>query len=198
MRCRFPAGPGWDFHDHWLALVAMALGEVAYVDRPLYDYVQHPGAVLGRAASKQERSPRARAGLRARLGQLCAASSAAGAPPTSASTCSASFTRGSCLPAAEPRSPRASDGRCGSSSLRPARRWPSPGSPPDPARALFGRNETLGIEAVLVEGDPLAPPDRAPHAGARATGAIGGRRQRALVRSRRALGPRQRRWLARR
>ncbi len=50
----FPDGPGWDFHDHWLALVAMALGEVAYVDRPLYDYVQHPGdprAVLGRAAA---------------------------------------------------------------------------------------------------------------------------------------------------
>ncbi len=52
----FPSGPGWDFHDHWLALVGMALGDVAYVDRPLYDYVQHPGAVLGRAASKQERS----------------------------------------------------------------------------------------------------------------------------------------------
>ena len=43
----FPAGPGWDFHDHWLALVALSLGDVAYVDRPLYDYVQHPGAVLG-------------------------------------------------------------------------------------------------------------------------------------------------------
>jgi glycosyltransferase involved in cell wall biosynthesis len=34
-------------HDHWVALVAMSLGEVAYVDRPLYDYVQHSGAALG-------------------------------------------------------------------------------------------------------------------------------------------------------
>jgi glycosyltransferase involved in cell wall biosynthesis len=47
----FPTGPGWDFHDHWIALVALALGDIAYVDRPLYDYVQHPGAILGRTAS---------------------------------------------------------------------------------------------------------------------------------------------------
>lgn len=53
----FPDGPGWDFHDHWLALVAMALGEVAYVDRPLYDYVQHPRAVLGRVASDDGSPP---------------------------------------------------------------------------------------------------------------------------------------------
>jgi glycosyltransferase involved in cell wall biosynthesis len=50
----FPDGPGWDFHDHWLAIVALALGDIAYVDRPLYDYVQHPHAVLGRVASGQE------------------------------------------------------------------------------------------------------------------------------------------------
>ena len=47
----FPSGPGWDFHDHWIALVGMATGDVAYVDRPLYDYVQHPRAILGRTAS---------------------------------------------------------------------------------------------------------------------------------------------------
>ena len=47
----FPIGPGWDFHDHWLALVAMAIGEIAYVDRPLYDQVQHPGAILGRVGA---------------------------------------------------------------------------------------------------------------------------------------------------
>ncbi len=43
----FPDTPGFQFHDHWLAAVALAAGEVAYVDRPLYDYVQHPGAVFG-------------------------------------------------------------------------------------------------------------------------------------------------------
>jgi glycosyltransferase involved in cell wall biosynthesis len=47
----FPEGPGWQFHDHWLGVAAAAIGDLAYVDRPLYDYVQHPGAVLrGRIA----------------------------------------------------------------------------------------------------------------------------------------------------
>ncbi len=43
----FPDTPGFQFHDHWLAVMALAAGRVAYVDRPLYDYVQHPGAVFG-------------------------------------------------------------------------------------------------------------------------------------------------------
>jgi len=47
----FPAVPGEQYHDHWLGLVAMTLGDVAYVDRPLYDYVQHGGAALGHTAA---------------------------------------------------------------------------------------------------------------------------------------------------
>lgn len=43
----FPEVPGYKFHDHWVGLVALAAGGIAYVDRPLYDYVQHPGAVFG-------------------------------------------------------------------------------------------------------------------------------------------------------
>ena len=43
----FPDTPGFQFHDHWLGVLALAAGDVAYVDRPLYDYVQHPGAVFG-------------------------------------------------------------------------------------------------------------------------------------------------------
>lgn len=43
----FPDTPGLPFHDHWLGLVALAAGDVAYVDRPLYDYVQHRGAFFG-------------------------------------------------------------------------------------------------------------------------------------------------------
>jgi hypothetical protein len=46
----FPEAPGWQFHDHWLGLVALASGDVAYVDRPLYDYVQHGAAVVGQPA----------------------------------------------------------------------------------------------------------------------------------------------------
>jgi hypothetical protein len=45
----FPPRYGAAYHDHWVALVAMALGEVDYIDRPLYDYVQHDGAALGHA-----------------------------------------------------------------------------------------------------------------------------------------------------
>jgi hypothetical protein len=43
----FPDSPGFQFHDAWLATTALAAGEVAYVERPLYDYVQHAGAVFG-------------------------------------------------------------------------------------------------------------------------------------------------------
>lgn len=51
----FPDSPGIEFHDHWIALVALSLGTPAYVDRPLYDYVQHPGAILGRVSGRTTR-----------------------------------------------------------------------------------------------------------------------------------------------
>jgi glycosyltransferase involved in cell wall biosynthesis len=59
-----PPAPGNPFHDHWLALVALACGELAYVDRPLLDYVQHPGAVIGYEAINPE--PEEGAALRLR------------------------------------------------------------------------------------------------------------------------------------
>jgi glycosyltransferase involved in cell wall biosynthesis len=44
------------FHDHWLAVVALARGEITYVDEPLYEYVQHGSAVIGhRRANKRPR-----------------------------------------------------------------------------------------------------------------------------------------------
>ena len=49
----FPPRLGNLYHDHWLALVARALGEIAYVPRPLYDYVQHPEAVIGHAGANR-------------------------------------------------------------------------------------------------------------------------------------------------
>ena len=42
----FPRVPGWPFHDRWLPAVALSAGPIVRVDRPLYDYVQHEGAVL--------------------------------------------------------------------------------------------------------------------------------------------------------
>lgn len=49
----FPPGQWRQFHDHWLGLVALASGDVAYVDRSLYDYVQHGGATIGHAAANR-------------------------------------------------------------------------------------------------------------------------------------------------
>jgi glycosyltransferase involved in cell wall biosynthesis len=59
----FPDTPGFQFHDTWLAVVALASGRVAYVDRPLYDYVQHPGAVFGDVTHGSRSSSSARAKL---------------------------------------------------------------------------------------------------------------------------------------
>ena len=43
----FPKQVGPAFHDHWIALVALLKGSIGYVDRPLYDYVQHTKGVIG-------------------------------------------------------------------------------------------------------------------------------------------------------
>jgi glycosyltransferase involved in cell wall biosynthesis len=45
----FPPRQFAHFHDHWVALTALSLGDIGFVDRPLYDYVQHGEAVLGHA-----------------------------------------------------------------------------------------------------------------------------------------------------
>ncbi len=49
----FPPAQFAHFHDHWIALTALALGEIRFVDRPLYDYVQHGEASLGHAAANR-------------------------------------------------------------------------------------------------------------------------------------------------
>jgi len=57
----FPPQLGTQWHDHWIALVALARGRVGYVDRPLYDYVQHTDAVVGHAAANPRRRRRSTA-----------------------------------------------------------------------------------------------------------------------------------------
>jgi glycosyltransferase involved in cell wall biosynthesis len=49
----FPPVQFAHFHDHWVGLTALTLGEIAFVDRPLYDYVQHGEASLGHAAANR-------------------------------------------------------------------------------------------------------------------------------------------------
>jgi GT2 family glycosyltransferase len=60
----FPPAQFAHFHDHWIAICARATGSIRYVDRPLYDYVQHSGAFVGHA--KANRMP----GLLERFGSL--------------------------------------------------------------------------------------------------------------------------------
>lgn len=43
----FPPRVGNLYHDHWLACVALALGELKFIAEPLYDYVQHGGNDVG-------------------------------------------------------------------------------------------------------------------------------------------------------
>jgi glycosyltransferase involved in cell wall biosynthesis len=43
----FPEPIGPAFHDHWIGLAALMKGSIGYVDRPLYDYVQHAEGVIG-------------------------------------------------------------------------------------------------------------------------------------------------------
>jgi glycosyltransferase involved in cell wall biosynthesis len=56
----FPPAQFAHFHDHWIALAALARGEIGFVDEPLYDYVQHRDASLGHAAANQLKSVRRR------------------------------------------------------------------------------------------------------------------------------------------
>jgi glycosyltransferase involved in cell wall biosynthesis len=56
----FPPAQFAHFHDHWLGLTALCLGEIAYVERPLYDYVQHGDASLGHAGANRMTSLRDR------------------------------------------------------------------------------------------------------------------------------------------
>jgi glycosyltransferase involved in cell wall biosynthesis len=53
----FPPRLAKAFHDHWLAVVAMARGEIAYVDEPLWDYVQHDSAVIGHSRANKRPRP---------------------------------------------------------------------------------------------------------------------------------------------
>ena len=54
-RCRSPTRPGCRSTTTGSALVALAAGDVAYVDRPLYDYVQHRGRGLRRRSRTARR-----------------------------------------------------------------------------------------------------------------------------------------------
>jgi hypothetical protein len=135
----FPDTTGLAFHDHWLGLVALAAGDVAYVDRPLYDYVQHRGAFFG-SVTHGDDAPGRGGLLRGGRG---------------------AYFRGYLPRAVLARILLA---RCGERTTRAKRRAlhrfvAAERSPrafcwlaARPLRALWGRNETLGSEAELLRG----------------------------------------------
>ncbi len=47
----FPPAQFSHYHDHWIALVARMMGRIEFIDRPLYDYVQHGQSAIGHAAA---------------------------------------------------------------------------------------------------------------------------------------------------
>jgi glycosyltransferase involved in cell wall biosynthesis len=53
----FPPRLAKAFHDHWLAVVALARGEITYVDEPLWDYVQHDRTVIGHLEANKKPRP---------------------------------------------------------------------------------------------------------------------------------------------
>jgi glycosyltransferase involved in cell wall biosynthesis len=65
----FPPAQFAHFHDHWIGLTALSLGEIEYVAEPLYDYVQHGDASLGHAAANRMTSLRDRIAHRRALSQ---------------------------------------------------------------------------------------------------------------------------------
>jgi glycosyltransferase involved in cell wall biosynthesis len=147
----FPSGPGWDFHDHWLVLVALSTGELAYVDRPLYDQVQHPGAVLGRVGADDGQAPVKRASLRDWIEQRRSFLGRWRSAYFSMylqrdfharlllERCGAQLTR---------RKRRALRRVVAAARSPLALAWLAC----RPIRSVFGRNETLGIESILVRG----------------------------------------------
>jgi len=141
----FPDAPGQPFHDHWLALVALASGEISYVDRPLYDYVQHRAGVVSHLPSTRRhrrwRWPRSRAQASRRLRSAyfaCYMTRAAFAQ-TLLERCADTLT---------PRKRRALRWYLGSPSSPAAFAWLAA----RPLRRLLGHDETLGGEFALLRG----------------------------------------------
>jgi glycosyltransferase involved in cell wall biosynthesis len=133
----FPDAPGVQFHDHWLGLVALASGDVAYVDRPLYDYVQHGRAVFGEVAGDRGRR---RGVLRGGRG---------------------AYFLGYAMREVQAQALLVRcDGKLTGAKRRALRRYVAAARSPvafawlalRPLRALAGCNETLGSEADLVRG----------------------------------------------
>lgn len=136
----FPEIPGFHYHDHWLALAALATGEIRYVDRPLYDYVQHGAAVMGDAARPPSRVRRLTGGSRGLRGAYFG-----GVVPREVQAATLLLRARQTL---TPRRRRALEWFLATSRSPLAFAW----LVLRPLRALGGRGETLGGEWALARG----------------------------------------------
>jgi glycosyltransferase involved in cell wall biosynthesis len=145
----FPAPIGDSFHDQWIASLALATGRIAYLDRPLYDYVQHGDAARGHDAAMQRWDPRRLLSWRRprqNLRRIAAHAQRSYETNVRRIALSAQTIEERAGGTLEPRKARA------------VRRVARLGRPPEPAawlalrslRPLVGRNETLGIELSLL------------------------------------------------
>ncbi len=145
----FPAPVGDPFHDQWIASLALATGRIAYVDRPLYDYVQHDAAARGHAAAMDSWEPRRLLSVRHPRRSLRAV---------------AAHGRRSYADNVQRigLAARTIEARCGErldpAKARTVRRVARLGQPPEPAawlalrslRRVTGHDETRGIELSLL------------------------------------------------
>jgi glycosyltransferase involved in cell wall biosynthesis len=145
----FPEAPGTPYHDHWTALVALTSGRLAYVGRPLLDYVQHPGAVLGHKTIEARSQISRRQRLR-RLGRNPSAARERWREAYEQEWCRIVALAGAL---AERCAPSAADRRALDLVLageRSPRAWAWLAV--RPLRAVAGRNETKGFEYRLLRG----------------------------------------------
>lgn len=49
----FPHKVGDSYHDWWIALCALSIGKIKYINEPLYDYYQHSSNVIGHSDKKK-------------------------------------------------------------------------------------------------------------------------------------------------
>jgi len=145
----FPRPVGDPFHDQWIAAVALASGTIAYVDQPLYDYVQHGGAARGHEAAMSAFSPGRLVDLRrprATLAGISAHAERAYATNARRIALSAREIEARTGGGLEPDKARALRRLARLDTEKPPIGWLARRS----LRRLTGRNETMGIELSLL------------------------------------------------
>jgi hypothetical protein len=144
----FPDTPGFQFHDTWLSVIALAAGRVAYVDRPLYDYVQHPGAVFGDVTHGAGRPRTSAVGPRGWIKSRLTAARAAYFYGYLSRAAQAEVALARCGDTMAPGKRRALRRFVACDGSAAATAWLASRS----ARVLLGHTETLGSELGLVQG----------------------------------------------